>query len=154
MLVLSIIFITYYFARLIKGNLFHNQIIKGSDISLKQAMTTDKTEKTKLGKELISSSYCMFLALPLAITEYIFLIKAIPLDSLKYPTIIMIFYSLLNIVFSKGFGKPKNMDLTTEEGIFNYKVTASKIKRYSVKGFITALGCLVYYGYMFYGFIK
>ena len=145
----TVVFITFYLASLIKGNLFYNLTKRVGELVLKQAEAETKKEKDEIAKEIIKSSWMIYLTIPLAIIEYIYLFKAINIDPYKYPSIVMLFYLLLTMfVFNRN--KKNKTDLTTQEGRIVYKNELEKLKRYTFKGIIKQLVFLVYFGYMFY----
>jgi hypothetical protein len=82
--------------------------------------------------------------LPLIVAEFIYLINAIRIDTLKYPSIVMLLYIIITPILSKQ----KKFDLTTEEGQTKYRSQIHKGK--TLKSYLYNLACLVYFGYMFY----
>jgi len=145
----TVVFITYYLMVLVRGNIFYDILQKAGELTIKQATMTTKKEKDAIGSEIMKVAWKILLAIPLLIAECIYLFKAISIDTLKYPTLIILFYSLLT-TFVLNKSKKTKEDLTTEEGRIRYKITLEKIKRYSFKSFITTLIFLGYFGYMFY----
>ena len=153
MLFWTIVFITYYVAQLFKGNLYYNSITKGADIAIKQALEQDTDKRCKLGNEFLKVSYPIFLAIILVLIEVIYLVSAIRLDTYRFPTIILIFFTLGSMIFKKKTNA-KNYDLNTENGRFNYKTEIGKIKKYSFKTIIVSAVFLGYFCYMFTILIK
>ena len=145
----TVVFIIFYLASLTKGNLFYNLTKRVGELVLKQAEAETKKEKDEIVKEIIKSLWKIYLTIPLAIIEYIYLFKAINIDPYKYPSIVMLFYSLLTM-FVLNRNKKNKTDLTTQEGRIVYKNELEKLKRYTFKGIIKQLVFLVYFGYMFY----
>lgn len=145
----TVVFITFYLASLTKGDLFYNSTKRVGELVLKRAEAETKKEKDEIAKEIIKSSWMIYLTIALTIIEYIYLFKAINIDPYKYPSIVMLFYSLLTMFVFNGNKKNKT-DLTTQEGRIAYKNELEKLKRYTFKGTIKQLVFLVYFGYMFY----
>lgn len=149
MLFWTVIFITYTLAVLVNGNLFYNDMQKAGELFLQNAITEDKTEKERLGKEIIKAIWKMFLIFPLIIVMIVYLFKAIQIDIYKYPSIIMLFYSLFTtFVFNNK--KIVKHDLSTEEDRNEYRIYLKNIKKYTLKGFITEIVYLIYFVYMFW----
>jgi hypothetical protein len=147
----TIVFITYYAALLVRGNLYYNVIKVAGELTLKQAITVDKKEKETIGKELAKAGWKMLLAIPLIIAECIYLFSAINVDIYKYPSILMLFYMLFSVfVLNRNSTNKSKYDLKTEQGQVNYQIFLDDMKRYTFKGAITSLIYLGYFGYMFY----
>ena len=151
MLFWTIVFITYYTLELTNGNLFYNCIIKSSKLSVEQGIEKDIVKKKELGTELLKAVYPLFLIIPLSIIEFFYMISAIRYDVYKYPSIILIFYLILNLVRSQSKNNnKKNINLETEEGRFNFQTNINKnIKKYSFKLAFTSIVFLGYFCYMF-----
>jgi hypothetical protein len=150
MLFFTVVFITYYLASIVKGNLFFDVYRKIAELTIKQNETEDKKEKDNIAKEILKTSWSMLVGFGLLIVEIIYIFSALSIDIYKYPTIITLFYIvLMGFVFNKNNKKPK-VDLKTEEGRIRYKIELEKVKRYSFKGIMSNLIYLVYFGYMFY----
>lgn len=144
----TVVFITYYLAALTRGNLYYGVFQKVGELTLKQAIAETKKEKDEIAMEMLKSSWTLFLGIPIMIIMYIYLFNAMNVDVYKYPTIIMLFYAILiTFVFRK---KQNKNDLNTEEGRMRYKIELEKTKRYTFRGFISQIGFLTYFGYMFY----
>jgi len=145
----TVVFITYYAASLVRGNLFFDIMKKHGELTLKQAQTIEEKEKETIGKEILKISWKMLLVLLLIIAEGIYLVNAFGVDIYKYPTIFTIFYLLFSTFVFNRNNKPK-CDLKTDEGRVRYEVALDDMKRFTVKGFITSTIYLSYFGYMFY----
>lgn len=145
----TIVFIIYYLASLIRGNLYYDSIKKSGELVLKQATTDSRLEKEKIAKDIVKSSWDILLSLLLIIIMYIYLFNAINVDVYKYPSIVMLFYSLLTVFVFRD-RKKSRQDLTTEDGRYEYRKELDNLKRYSFKDFIKQLIFLIYFGYMFY----
>jgi hypothetical protein len=145
----TVVFLTYALACLVKGNLFYEVMKKNGLLLIKQATVEIKDERDKINKEIIKNSWSMFLVFPIVIGMYIYFFSALSIDTLKYPTIIMLFYVLI-ITFVLNKNKTPKNDLTTEEGRLKTKSAIENMKRYSLKGIITHLIYVTYFSYMFY----
>ena len=146
----TVVFITYYLASLVRGNLFHNALVKVGELTIEQAKDKidGKRENKEIGKEMLTASWPIFLGIPLLITLYAYLFKAISLDIYQYPTLIMLFYILFTSFVLRT--KKTKDDLTTNEGIVRAKIALEKLKRYTFKRSLVNLVYLSYFGYMFY----
>jgi len=143
MLFFTIVFITYFLAIVIKGNLYYDLIIKAGEETIKQ----HELGKKEAGEHAKKFAFILFaVMLPMLITELIYLINALQIDYLKYPTILM----LLNIIIAFAKIKPDKNDLTTEEGRIKYRINLYKNKKRTIKNTIIKLLNLVYFSYMFY----
>lgn len=147
MLFFTVIFITYFLALLVKGNLFYDLIIKTGEEKIKNAEKgLDSKEIGEEGKKFI---YVMFLVLlPMMFTEIIYVLNALTIDYLKYPTILM----LLNIIIAfVRIKSTKEVDLTIEENKIKFRENLYKnTKKRTFKGAIIQLINLTYFVYMFY----
>lgn len=148
MLFWTVVFITYYLSSLIKGNLYYNILKANGDLILKQAQVESKREKENLSLEILKKSWTMFLAIPLMLAEIIYLINAIAVDVHKFPSILILIYTLLSVVIA--YKNPKKTDLTTVEGRVKYQIELDKVKKYSFKKFFSNLVFVTYFAYMFY----
>ena len=145
----TVVFITYYMASLVKGDLFYNVLQRQGELNIKYANVTGKEEKKLAAEEMFKASWKMLLAIPLVIALGIYLFSAINVDVHKYPSIVMLFYVIFNsLVLNRN--KKSKCDLTIEEGKIRYKIELEKMKRYTFKRFIINLIYIGYFGYMFY----
>jgi len=148
MLFWTLILITFTLIKLIKGELFKETTIKMAELTVKEFVPgISEEEKKSLQTETLKASllYILF-GLGLVIVYIIYLLNAIDLDQLKYPTIIMIAWVML--AFIKG-AVSKKMDLSIEENRKIYLAKAYLSKR-TLRGIILNLAFLSYFGYMFY----
>lgn len=146
MLFLTLVFITWFLTLLIKGNPIANLSIRITEVGVKasEGKSLTKDEENTSVKFVLA----VFGMLILWIIQIIYLIKAIPIDTYKYPTFIMIAYLIFTIVTTK---KPKSkINLTTEEGKMEYRKVGYQIEKKTFTGVIKTLIFLAYYGYMFY----
>lgn len=143
MLFFTIVFITWFFASLIKGNLYYN-LTKESGL---EEIKRNENSIEKIGDAQTKMLALVFLIiLPMFITEVIYLINAFNIDTLKYPTMFMIVWFILNLVI----GKKNSNDLKTSEGREKYKEKLYTMKKRTFKGTMSQLIYLSYFGYMFY----
>lgn len=145
----TVVFITYYLASLVRGNLFHNALVKVGELTIDQAKVEGKKEKDDIAGEMLKVSWPMFLGVPLVIILYVYLFKAITLDIHQYPTLAMLFYILFTTFVMRTKKTTKN-DLTTNEDIVRAKISLENIKRYTFKRSLVNLVYLSYFSYMFY----
>ena len=148
MLFWTLILITFTLIKLIKGELFKETTIKMAELTVKEFVPgISEEEKKSLQTETLKASLLyMLFGLGLVIVHIIYLLNAIDLDPLKYPTIIMIAWVML--AFIKG-AVSKKMDLSIEENRKIYLAKAYLSKR-TLRGIILNLAFLSYFGYMFY----
>lgn len=142
----TLVFITWFLILLIKGNPIANLSIKLTEMGIKasEGKSLTKDEENTSVKFVIA----VFGMLILWIIQIIYLIKAIPIDTYKYPTFIMLAYLIFTIVTTK---KPKSkVNLTTDEGKIEYRKVAYQSGKKTFTGVIKTLIFLAYYGYMFY----
>jgi len=146
MLFWTLVFITFYLINLSKGSILYNSTIKLGELTLeynKEGISNIK--KKEIGKEMLFMLIPVFLVILLLIIQTIFLICAIHIDYLKYPTIIILAFIILNIV--KSVKKPTTkINLSTEE----YRKKLYLTKKRTFKGTLITLMYLAYYFYMFY----
>lgn len=149
MLFWTLVLITFTLIKFIKGGFFKDTIIKTAELTVKEnePETTDK-EKKALQEEAfkIGWTYMLF-GICLLIVYISYLLNAIYLDPLKYPTIIMIAWIML--AFIKGVVS-KKLDLSIEENRKIYLAKAYLTGRRTLRGTIYNLLFLVYFGYIFY----
>jgi len=148
MLFWTLILITFTLIKLIKGELFKETTIKMAELTVKEFVPgISEEEKKSLQTETLKASLLyMLFGLGLVIVHIIYLLNAIDLDPLKYPTIIMIAWVML--AFIKG-AVSKKMDLSIKE---NRKIYLAKtyLSKRTLRGIILNLAFLSYFGYMFY----
>ena len=150
MLFWTIVFITYHLAFIVRGNLYHDIMKKSGELTLKQAETEDKKEKDNIAKELVKKAWPIWIGSIILIAEIIYILSALKIDVLKYPTAITLFYMIfVGLILSK-VNKEQKYDLKIEEDRTNYKLEIKKLKRYTFKGIISNLIYITYYCYMFY----
>ena len=152
MFTLTIIFITYYLATLVKGNLYYNWFINYHEklISLYKEGRTKKSIDNEVTIPAIPMTLFIVLVF---ILELIFFIKAISI--LQIPSIILLFYSILTMIYYYGKNKMPDMStLTTEEGRIEYKKRLYEVaKKRTITSVFIALVKLSYFSYMFYLFV-
>lgn len=119
MIFFTLMFITFYLATLLKGNLFYDSFKDIKDVNNMDKKTQAKVIGVVFG-----------IVVPMFITEIIYLIKALSIDTLKYPTILMILNIIVHMIIIKN--KPQEM------------------KKRTFKGTIVQLLNVTYFGYMFY----
>ena len=148
MLFWTLILITFTLIKLIKGELFKETTIKMAELTVKEFVPgISEEEKKSLQTETLKASLLyMLFGLGLVIVHIIYLLNAIDLDPLKYPTIIMIAWVMLAFIKGSVF---KKMDLSIEENRKIYLAKAYLSKR-TLRGIILNLAFLSYFGYMFY----
>jgi len=144
MLFWTIVFITYNLWLLFKSNTLKEVASVSGEYDIKIANAQTEEEKTELKKKQTIKALPIFWLLPLIIAEITYLINAIKIDTLKYPSIVMLFY----IIVTPILFKQKKYDLTTEEGQMKYRSQIHKGK--TLKSYLYNLVCLMYFGYMFY----
>jgi len=148
MLFWTLVLITITIIKLIKGGLFKETYIKMAEFTVKESYPElTKEEKKEIQTESFKVGWSLILfRLGLVVVHIIYLLNAINLDPLKYPTIIMITWIM--IAFIKGVVS-KKVDLTTEEKRKKYLAKVSLSKR-TLSGTIINIAFLSYFGYMFY----
>jgi len=151
MLFWTIILITIYLILLVRGSFFTNTIIKLGELTLKaneQGLEYYgegrlKNELGKIGMPML------FYGLGMLIVQLFYLINALSVDYLKYPTIIIMIIIMSG--FAIGAKKTKNKDdLTTEKGRQNYRTKLYKQSSRKFKSTMTQIIYLSYFIYMFY----
>ena len=152
MFTLTIIFMTYYFATLIKGNLYYNWFVNYHEklISLYKEGRTKKS----IDEQVTIPAILMTLFIVLVfILELIFFIKAISI--LQIPSIILLFYSIFMTIYYCGKNKMPDMStLITEEGRIEYRRRLYEVtKKRTVTSVFITLVKLSYFSYMFYLFV-
>lgn len=150
MLFFTLVLITLYLILLVRGSIFTNTIIKVGELTLKaneQGLKNygEKKLNEELGKLVMPM---MFYTLSLLLVEMIYLINALRVDYLKYPTIIIMV--LIMMAFVTSSRKSKKDDLATEEGRQSFKKKLYKNSGRTFKGTIYKLIYLSYFIYMFY----
>ena len=144
----TLVFITFTLIKLIKGSIFKETLIKVAEIAVKGSYPElSEEEKKNLQTESFRIGWQYFLfGLIVIIVHIIYLLNAIDLDPIKYPTLLMIAWIIL--AFVKGIVS-KKLDLSTEEKRKSYLAKVYLSKR-TLSGTILNLVFLSYFGYMFY----
>jgi hypothetical protein len=124
----------------------HEKGIDAKEIIFKLKVLT-KEEKMEIQNESFKTGWSLILfGLGLVVVHIVYLLYAINLDPLKYPTIIMIAWIMIS--FIKG-AVSKKLDLSTEEKRKEYLAKIYLSKR-TLSGTIINLAFLGYFVYMFY----
>ncbi|KON87466.1 hypothetical protein AF332_11930 [Sporosarcina globispora] len=146
MLFLTLFFLIYYVVLLVKGNFFQGVRI---------AMGEDEIKKQKLGMDnykpdsdlVIKTLLLMLFIIPFSITIIIYLCVATQYDLLKYPTLGLLVYYTVSLMWGFIKGKTK-IDLSSEDKIEKYRKKLQR-KR-TLKGTLLQLIWVAYFGYMAY----
>lgn len=142
MIFLTLVFIAWTLAVLTKGKLFYDDLVLLGEYNLaKEKGESTYDQQNKANKAALK---VIIVVMPMMIANILYLIHAISIDPYKYPTIIVLAYTILNFVFSLSKKKDK---LETEMDVFKYK--AKLYRRYTVLGFVRNIAWLGYYSYMF-----
>ena len=148
MLFWTLVLITFTIIKIIKGGFFKDTIIKLAELTIEEnnPEISETEKKNKQAESLKVGWVYVLFGLVVVIVHIIYLLNAIDLDPLKYPTIIMIVWVML--AFIKGVVS-KKMDLSIEE---NRKIYLAKtyLSKRTLRGIILNLAFLSYFGYMFY----
>lgn len=141
MLFWTVVFFTVSLIFLVREP-FKEMTIKAGELYIQKAQGK-LTEKEYNEKALKSISW-VFLILPLFLGEIIYLICAIKIDPIIYPSVILLAYMIINMVCNKT----KKNELNTEEDIQKYRMNLYKGK--TLRSIIYNLICCGYFGYIFY----
>jgi len=149
MLFWTLVLIAFTIIKMIKGGFFKETLIKIAELTIKEYNPETTTEEKKI---LQTESFkigwkFMLFGLGLAVVYITYLLNAINLDPLKYPTIIMMAWIML--AFIKGFVS-KKVDLSTDENRKIYLAKAYLSNKRTLRGTIVNFGFLGYFWYMFY----
>ena len=139
MLFWTIVFLTFNLFLLIRNPM--------KEISIKLGEVCINKAEGKIVKEetIISQILIIFLViLPLWIGEVIYLIYAIKLDPLIYPSIILLGYIIISCLFIKA----KNPKLNTKEEIEEYRKEIYSDRKF--KRILVNIIFCIYFVYMFY----
>ena len=149
MLFWTLVLIAFTIIKLIKGGFFKEVIVNVAELTVKQYNPeTSEKEKKALQEEVLKVSWVYLLfGLVTVIVHIVYLLNAIELDPLKYPTLIMIAWVML--AFIKGV-VTKKMDLSIEQNRKIYLSKAYLLNKRTLQGTIKNLLFLSYFGYMFY----
>ncbi len=142
MLFWTVVFFTMNFIFLFRVP-FRETNIKIAEIYIQKA--EGKITEKEYNNQIFKQSWHMFFLLLLFLGEMVYLISALKVDPLKYPTIILLVYFIINFAVMK---LNKSVDLSTEEAKIKYRMKAYKSKTF--KSILTNLIYCGYFGYMFY----
>lgn len=146
MLFFTILFLTFSLATLLSGGLFKEmkaELLEEDIKKVKQGTDNYKFDNYGLGVKALLLTVFIITYL---ITLLIYLTKAIHIDSLFYPSLLALAYSLTSVLIGIFFKKKK--DLSTDEKIEKARKKARKGR--SFKGFFLSLLWVIYFGYMAY----
>lgn len=122
---------------------FREANIKNGELYIQKS--EGKITEKEYSELTFKQSWTMLLMLPLFLGEIIYLISALKVDPLRYPTIISLAYFIISSVLAKT-NEP--IDLSTEELKTKYRMKLYKNRTF--KGILTNLIYCSYFGYMFY----
>jgi len=147
MIFLTIFFAAYYFILLIKGSFFQEFNIQLGEIKLKQA-ETGNLESNENNIKILGIG-CMYFMIVIVLCVYI--VSSLKYDPIKYPTIGLIIFCILNIAFN-SLKKKKKEDLTTDAGRQEFRTQLYKenASRYKFGASVKRIIFLSYFVYMFY----
>jgi hypothetical protein len=126
--------------------MFYDRLIKIGELTLKIAETNDESKSVELLKLV---AFPIIYTIVFMITYMVYLFNAIDIDPLKYPTLIIIALTIINVVKSFETRKPKH-DLTTEESRHKYRIELYTRKRWTLKGIFHHILTTSYYVYVLY----
>lgn len=144
MLFWTVVFLTLNFVLLVKGNIFYNSTVTLGEETLKKYESG--LDNKKFNEKQLKAATVLALFLPLFIIEFIYFVKALSIDPLKYPTIGVFLLLILSAIFVRS--AEKRYDLKTEEGRMRYK--AILYKKRSFSRIIRNLVYFSYFSYIFY----
>lgn len=149
MLFWTVVFLIIWLSLLTKGN---NSLI----FTKTKQSRLDDIERASQGLDIskpTTAQYqgCIltFFYFFLFIYQFVYYFKAINIDMLRYPTIIMIVITIINILFF-NINKSKKHDLTTEDGRYEARKEIEKLSKRSIKSILIQLINITYFCYMFY----
>jgi hypothetical protein len=141
----TILFFAISFYGLFKGSIFAPTAKKMIEINMGLAEGEDKD---KLGAEFIKNGCLpLIFACSVLFAEIIYLIIALQVDTLKYPTIVAIIVLIFGFIFLKS--KKKYSDMNAKE-LEIEKAKLITYKSITLKSFVKSLLWSTYFGYMFY----
>lgn len=144
MLFLTLVFLSFTFVSLVKGKLFYQFAIDLGEENIKQQTDSDYKPNTSLAGKMIAFS---LFAIVYLVTYFIYLTNAIGLDPLKYPSLLMFLWVLINFImgYKNRSGK---LDFRNQDVVNKFR---KKIyKKRTLKGTIGNLISTIYFVYMVY----
>lgn len=129
---------------LLKGRLFHEDVIKVGEEEI--AKSSSGNINKKVSEEVgIAAIKVLSVYVTIIVIQIAYLLNAIHIDPIKYPTIaLLIWYA---VGFVKMSVKKKNK-LNDEKSVIKYK--RNLYRKYSLSGFLFNLAWVAYLVYMFH----
>lgn len=144
MLFLTLVFLGLGAYGMLKGKLFYKLGIELAEDTISKQTNENYTPNKELGMKTL---FYIPLMLIYIITYVIYLTKAVNIDPLVYPTLIMMLTYVLTTVFNFARGN-KTPDLKVEENLIKYKARA--FRKRTFVGFVRSLMAVTYFSYMIY----
>ncbi len=141
MLFWTVVFFTMNLVLLVRKP-FRDALIKTGELNIQKA--EGKITEKEFNEKVLNHGCIVLLFLPAFIGELIYLIYAIKIDPMIYPSVILLAYLIIGTVFNKT----KKNDLVSEEGRQKYRLELYKGK--TLKSALINLIYCCYFGYMFY----
>lgn len=149
MLFLTLFFLIYYVILLVKGNFFQGiRVELGEEEIKKQKIGMDnyKPDESLAIKTLLWAAFLI----PFSITNIIYLCIATQHDPLKYPTLGLLIYFTVSLIWGIIKGKTK-VDLSSEDKINKYRKKLNQKRTF--KGTVFQLIWVAYFTYMAYNLV-
>ncbi|PHA03060.1 hypothetical protein COE51_01575 [Bacillus pseudomycoides] len=144
MIFFTVLFLTYYCITLAKGKVFSGFLKEACEEEIKKQRVGADNYKAN-DEFVVKSLFFVLFAVVFLITAFSYYCVALKYDPLKYPTLILLFYTIVE--FSRGFVKgKKKVDLSTEEQANAYRRKAAKTR--TLKGTLIQLTSITYFTYM------